>query len=135
MSNHAATIAEIYAAFGRGDVEAILSRLAEDVRWEEWDDNHAQRAGVPWLAPGRGREGALEFIRVAGGLQITDFRVLKMLVGEDSVAAEVVVEFTTAGGARLRDEELHLWTLNEEGKVVRMRHYVDTAKHIAVAAL
>jgi uncharacterized protein len=133
MSNHAATIAEIYDAFGRGDVEGILSRLADDVRWEEWDDNHGQRAGVPWLAPRRGRDGAREFFRVVGGLQLDDFRVLKMLAGEDSVAAEVVLEFTTPAGARLRDEEVHLWTLNEEGKVIRMRHYVDTAKHITAA--
>ncbi|HET8776005.1 MAG TPA: nuclear transport factor 2 family protein [Thermoanaerobaculia bacterium] len=134
MSHHAQTVAAIYEAFGRGDVEAILSRLADDVRWEEWDDNHAQRAHVPWLAPRSGREGAAEFLRVAGGLQIHDFRVLKMLAGEDSVAAEVVIEFTAPNGARLRDEELHLWDLGEDGKVVRMRHYVDTAKHIAVAA-
>jgi ketosteroid isomerase-like protein len=28
------------------------------------------------------------------------------------------------------DEELHLWTFNDNGKVVRLRHYVDTAKHL-----
>lgn len=131
MNHHVETIGAIYEAFGRGDVEVILSHLAEDVRWEEWEDNHAQRAGVSWLAPRRGREGALEFLRVAGGLQIHDFRVLKMMVGEDSVTAEVIIEFTAPNGARVRDEELHLWTLGADGKVVRMRHYVDTAKHIA----
>jgi hypothetical protein len=30
----------------------------------------------------------------------------------------------------LRDEELHLWTLDDHGKVIGLRHYVDTAKHI-----
>lgn len=133
MNQNAATTAEIYEAFGRGDVEAILARLADDVHWEAWDDNHAQRAGVPWLAARTGREGALEFFRVAGGLQIRDFRVLKMLAGEDSVAAEVVIEFVAPNGNVLRDEELHLWTFGNDGKVVRMRHYVDTAKHISVA--
>jgi hypothetical protein len=34
-------------------------------------------------------------------------------------------------GGRSRDEELHLWTFDEHQQVVRMRHYVDTAKHIA----
>jgi uncharacterized protein len=34
----------------------------------------------------------------------------------------------------LRDEELHLWTLDEQQKIVRFRHYVDTAKHIAAFA-
>ena len=133
MTNHAATIATIYEAFGRGDVQAILARLDENVRWEEWESNSAQNAGVPWLAARHGRDGAMEFFKVVGGLTIHDFRVLKMLAGEDSVAAEVIVEFTTPDGARLRDEEMHLWTLNEQGLVVRMRHYTDTAKHITAA--
>src|SRR5687767_5138459 len=133
MTNHAATVAAIYEAFGRGDVESILAQLDEHVRWEEWEDNRAQNAGVPWLAARRGRDGALEFFRVVGGLTLHDFRVLKMLAGEDSVAAEVIVEFTTPAGARLRDEEMHLWTLNDQGRVIRMRHYTDTAKHIAAA--
>jgi hypothetical protein len=33
----------------------------------------------------------------------------------------------------LFDEELHLWTFDEDGRVVRLRHYRDTAKHIAAA--
>jgi hypothetical protein len=37
------------------------------------------------------------------------------------------------GGGRFRDEELHLYTLDEDGKVARMRHYVDTAKHVAAS--
>lgn len=133
MSNHAATVASIYEAFGRGDVEGVLARLDEEVRWEQWDDNHAQRAGVPWLCERRGREGVAEFFRVVGGLRMHEFRVLKMLAGEDSVAAEVIVDFTAPSGVRLRDEELHLWIFGPDGKVARMRHYVDTAKHIAAA--
>jgi ketosteroid isomerase-like protein len=36
-------------------------------------------------------------------------------------------------GRRLRDEEMHLWTVNAAGRVTRFRHYLDTAKHIALA--
>jgi ketosteroid isomerase-like protein len=133
MTNHAATVAAIYEAFGKGDVESILSRLDENVHWEEWEDNQAQKAGVPWLAARHGHEGAREFFRIAGGLAIHEFRVLKMLAGDDSVAAEVVIDFATPSGARVRDEELHLWTLNDAGRVIRMRHYTDTARHIAAA--
>src|SRR4051794_17211919 len=53
-TNNAATVAGIYAAFGRGDVPAIVGRLAEDVAWDDWADNFAQRAGVPDLVPRRG---------------------------------------------------------------------------------
>jgi ketosteroid isomerase-like protein len=35
------------------------------------------------------------------------------------------------GGGHYRDEEMHLWTFNEDGKVTRLRHNTDTAKHIA----
>ena len=48
--DNAATVAAIYEAFGCGDVPAILGRLADDVEWDEWADNFAQRAGVPHLA-------------------------------------------------------------------------------------
>jgi ketosteroid isomerase-like protein len=133
MTDHAATVASIYEAFGRGDVPAILAALAEDVRWEEWGDNHAQNAAVPWLQARQGQAGALEFFAIAGQFTIHEFQVLSLLAGGNQVAAEVVIDATPPAGVRYRDEELHLWTFNEGGKVVRLRHYVDTAKHILAA--
>jgi hypothetical protein len=41
---------------------------------------------------------------------------------------------TTPAGGRLRDEEVHLWALDDSQQVTRLRHYVDTAKHIAAYA-
>jgi hypothetical protein len=46
-------------------------------------------------------------------------------------AVEVAIDATGPGGGRFRDEELHLYTLDDSGKVTRMRRHVDTAKHIA----
>ena len=63
-----------------------------------------------------------------------DFLVLSLMAGGNQVAAEFELEFTVpATGRRLRDQEMHLWTFNENGKVTRLRHYTDTAKHIATA--
>jgi hypothetical protein len=45
-----------------------------------------------------------------------------------------VIDFSTPAGGRSRDEELHPWTLNDHQQVTRLRHYVDTAKHIAAFA-
>jgi ketosteroid isomerase-like protein len=132
---HLSTVQGIYQAFGTGDVPAILDALAEDVAWEQWADNSAQRAGVPWAVARHGREGAAEFFGVVGGLEIADFQILSMMASEDQVAVEVVIEVTAPGGGHYRDEELHLWTFDAEGKVRRMRHYTDTAKHIAAASL
>jgi ketosteroid isomerase-like protein len=129
-----ATVSAIYAAFGRGDILAILDHLADDVRWEEWADNTAQAAGVPWLQARRGKAGVLEFFGVMGTMQMRDFRVLSLMAGGNQAAAEIEIEFVVPStGRTLRDQELHLWTCDDEGKVVRLRHYVDTAKHTAAA--
>jgi ketosteroid isomerase-like protein len=124
----------IYAAFGRGAVPTILNKVAPNCRWEGWEDNRAQRQGVPTMQPRNGPAGVGDFFAAVGELQMHDFQVLDMVAGERQVAVEVVIDFSTPAGGRSRDEELHLWTLDEHQQVVRMRHYVDTAKHIAAFA-
>ena len=133
-SANLATIGEIYAAFGRGDVPSILDKIAADCRWEAWGNNLAQRRGLPIFQPRLGPAGVAEFFAVVGEMQIHDFQVLDMLASERQVVAEVEIEASLPGGGRYRDEELHLWTLDEQQRVVRLRHYVDTAKHIAAWA-
>jgi hypothetical protein len=134
MSSNVETVSKIYEAFGKGDIPGLLTYLADDVRWEEWADNSAQKAGVPWLQPRRGKDGVVEFFKIVGGLNLTDFQVLSVMAGGNQVAAEFVIEFTVPGvGVPTRDEEIHLWTFNESGQVIRLRHYTDTAKHIAAA--
>ena len=54
-----------------------------------------------------------------------------MMEGANQVAVTFVIEYLTPVGGHLRDEEIHLWTFNDAGKVCALRHYVDTAKHIA----
>jgi uncharacterized protein len=134
MTDPLATVGVIYEAFGKGDIPAILDQMADDVRWEEWADNSAQKAGVPWLLPRHGKDGVLEFFKVMGGLQVLDFRVLSLMAGGNQVAVEFEIEFAVPStGRRQRDQEMHLWTFDDTGKVIRLRHYTDTAKHIATA--
>jgi ketosteroid isomerase-like protein len=134
MSDNLAIVSAIYEAFGRRDIPAILDYLADDVQWESWGDNSAQKAGVPWMLPRQGKEGVAEFFGVVSTLDIQEFRVLSIMAGGNQVAAEFVIEADVpASGGHYRDEEMHLWTFNEDGKVVRLRHYMDTAKHMAAA--
>jgi len=60
MSKQTDTVNRIYVAFGKGDIPAILATSSPTVAWESWPDNFGQRAGVPWLAPRSGREGAAD---------------------------------------------------------------------------
>lgn len=132
-SAHLETVRAIYQAFGRGDVASIVDRLADDVRWEHWADSFAQRAGVEWFSPRVGPDDAAGFFEIVGAFDVTEFAVLDLLASEHQVAVEVVIEASTPGGGRYRDEELHLWTFAPDGRVCRLRHYADTAKQIAAA--
>jgi ketosteroid isomerase-like protein len=131
------TVQGIYEAFGKGDVSAIVDVLADDVEWEAWSDNSAVKAGVPTMVPRHGKSEVVHFFETAAQLEITDLQVLNMMEGGGSVAVEFVIEanLPTFGGGHYRDEEMHLWTFNEEGRVTRLRHYTDTAKHIAAYKL
>jgi len=125
MSN-LATIKSIYEAFNRGDIPYILDRVADDVQWEKWKDNYAQKADVPYLRPQTGRQGVADFFVAVDDLGITNIEILSMMEGDNQVAVEVDL-----ASAKFDDEEIHLFTFNDEGKITRFRHYIDTAKQIA----
>ena len=131
MASNLKTVQLIYEAFGRGDVPAILDLCADDVAWEHWDDNRAQQAGIPIMQSHTGKAGVGEFFAGVGTLTMHGLEVLNMMEGGDQIAVTFVIEYDTPVGGHLRDEEIHLWTFNADGKVSGLRHYVDTAKHIA----
>src|SRR5688572_12134177 len=127
MSN-LAIIKSIYEAFGRGDIPAIIEFLADNVEWEQWADNSAQKAGVPWMQPRKGKDGVFEFFKIVGEFDIKDFQVLSIMGNGNKVAVEFMIDADVpATGGHFRDEEMHLWTFDEQGKVIRLRHYTDTA--------
>lgn len=134
MNNNLQTINRIYEAFGKGDIPSIIESLSENVQWEQWADNSAQKQNVPWLQARQGKEGAIEFFKSLSNLEILDFQVLSIMSNDQQVAVEFIIEANVpATGGHYRDEEMHLWTFDAQGKVSRLRHYTDTAKHIAAA--
>lgn len=84
MSN-VQTVQEIYQAFGRGDVPAILSRLSESVDWEYG----ATSSEVPWLRPGRGRDAAGSFFASLAAIEIHRFTPKSFLDGGSVVVVLV----------------------------------------------
>lgn len=126
MSN-VETVKAIYEAFGNGDIPFILSCLDENVAWEKWDDNSAQNADVPYMRERKNPQEVLEFFVETGKLGIGEFQVGAIMEGDGKIAVEFMLVAERFG----KEEEMHLWTFNENGKVIGFRHYLDTAKHIA----
>ena len=74
-----------------------------------------------------------DFFAIVGTWTLHEFAVLDVIGNGRQVVAEVRAEFSLPNGGRFADEEIHLWTFDESGRVVRLRHYLDTAKHIATS--
>lgn len=133
--SYLATVQAVYAAFGQGDIPAILAMLADDVSWEQWTGgNPAADAGLAHLAPRTGRAEVGAFFASLGALEFHGFEPTGFLEGAHQVAALIRVDVSVrATGRRFQDDEVHLWTFNDAGQVVRLRHYLDTAKHLAAS--
>ena len=121
------TVREIYDAFGRGDVLAILSRLSESVEWEYGPAS----TNVPWLQRRRGRDGAAAFFASLAHFDMHAFRPKEFLEGDGVVVVLLDVDFTVrATGRRIVEEdEIHVWRFDGDGRVVRYRHGLDTHMH------
>jgi len=118
-----ATVQAVYEAFGRGDIAAILSKLDENVAWEQ----DGQSWGIPWYEP---RQGVAEmpsfFSALMSGLAIHKMEPKNILSGGNQVAVVMDLEAEVIGsGQRLQELEIHLWTFGGDGKVTRFAHVLD----------
>jgi len=121
------TVQEIYAAFGRGDVPAILATLADNVEWEYGQGP----SDVPWLTPRSGRDAVGGFFEALGAMEMHKFVPKQMIEGDGVVVALIDIEFTVkATGKRVTEEdEIHVWRFGADGKVTRFRHGANTLAH------
>ncbi len=130
-TTHTDTVTRMYQCFGAGDIPGILEHLDPDIRWEHWDDNSAQQAGIPILQARTGRDAAAGFFVDLQPMTFHRFEPQNMMVGGNQVAVTVSLDASIAGGSDIHEDEIHLWTFGDDGKVIAFRHYLDTAKLIA----
>jgi uncharacterized protein len=121
------TVQGIYAAFGRGDVPAILATLADDVEWEYG----VTSTDAPWLQPRRGPGDVVKFFESLAAIEFRHLTSSTLLESGSVVVAllqlEAVVKAT--GVVVTEADEVHIWHFDAAGKVARFRHRVDTLQH------
>ena len=126
MSN-VATVQSMYEAFGRGDIPAILSHLAETIEWEYGMSN----AGVPWLQPRSGRAEVTKFFESLDAFELQKFQTKTFLERGNIVVAliDVALVVKATGRPVAEEDEVHIWHFDSEGRVIRFCHKVDTHQH------
>jgi ketosteroid isomerase-like protein len=125
--SHLATVQGIYAAFGRGDVPAILGCLAEDVVWEYGQPS----TDVPWLQSRRGRAAVVGFFEALGAVEFARLEATTFLESGPTVVVLLQLDATVKATGRrvLEEDEVHIWHFDAAGQVSRFRHRLDTHLH------
>jgi uncharacterized protein len=121
------TVQNIYAAFGEGDIPAILAKLADNIDWEYG----MKDAGVPWLQRRQGRAEVPKFFESIGVFDFQKFEPKTFLESGNIVIALIDVAFTlkTTGRSVAEENETHIWHFDSQGKVSRFAHKIDTYQH------
>ena len=119
------TVQAIYEAFGRGDVPAILDRLADSLDF----GSEPESTVAPWHGHRTTKDEVVEFFRLIGEhLEVTEFTPLAFTSNETEVMS--VVRFgvkVPATGKHGAMDIHHWWKFDDDGRVCFYRGTEDTA--------
>jgi len=123
-------IQDMYAAFGRGDVESILNNTTDDVSWE-----FEATPALSWSGIRRGRKEAMGFFTgIAAEHENPVLSMTEFFSGPDSVAAFGRYEATVrATGIRVNTPVAHYFKFRD-GKVCRYLNFTNSAAFVEAAA-
>jgi ketosteroid isomerase-like protein len=124
------TIQAIYGAFGRGDVPAILERLADNA---VFSFNSASPV-LPWHQTFEGKRAIPGFFTaLAENTTVRSFEPRAFAAGDRHVAVAVHFEHVLKNGRAVVEDQVHWWTFDAHGKIARLVHFTDTAALAAAA--
>ncbi len=116
----------LYDAFGRGDVPAVLGAMSPDIRWHEAEGNPYMPSGEAWVGP----DAIVQNLFIKLGTEWDGFQVVPgtFYGAGDSVIVEVRYRGTyKATGKSMNAQVCHVWGV-KDGKVSSFQQYVDTAQ-------
>jgi len=122
MTNVTETIKSLYAAFGAGDVPAVLSALAPDVSWTEAE-------GFPYGGTYHGPQAVLENVFMKLGSEWDGFAAVPkeyVTEGETVVAFGDYSGTYKATGKSFKVPFVHVWKFRDE-KIGTFQQHTDTA--------
>jgi uncharacterized protein len=125
---YVSTIQAIYEAFGRGDVATILARVRPDTHW----DFAGGSPEVAWHLPVNGATELPGFFKaLSDNVAIERFEPREFVHCGPHVMVDVHIAYVVRKtGVRVEMDQIHWWTL-DDGKILRLRHYEDTAQVVA----
>ncbi len=119
------TITEVYGAFGRGDVAAILDALTDDGDWAA----EAASSAAPWYGGRHGRDAVAVFFSDFGSaMEVEEFTPVSLAANDTDVLTVVRLRGRSRSTGRTAAMNLHHYFKFRDGKVACYRGTEDTAQ-------
>ena len=117
-------VKDVYAAFGRGDVAAILARLTEDVEW-----TLEGPAVIPFAGKRRGAAEVAGFFQALGSTTENGQLTTEHYIAQDDKVVTVGRFRATVkeSGKTIDMAVAHVFSFRE-GKIARFDDFIDTAQ-------
>ncbi len=117
-------VADIYAAFSRGDLPTILSHLSSNVNWEAM----GQSSNIPYGGKFKGANQVPNFFAaLAESFQMTDFKVDEIYQNGNVVTAYGLHKGKgIKSGIPSETIWAMRWEFNNDGQIVKYNNYFDT---------
>ena len=127
MSDSVAVVREFYAALGRGDLPGVAELVDEVVDWQS-PVTRTHPPEIPWSSIRRTKQEVTAFFKELGqNVKPEGFELLKIISQDDSVVVEGKNRGTVHKTGRTYDHEWVMIFSIRDNKIVRFRHYYDTA--------
>ena len=116
---------QLYDAFGRGDIPAVLALFAPEIEWREAEGNPYQPDGAPWVGP----EAINDALFTRLPREWESFSVTPHVIRAMEGGAVVEGRYTavnTATGRSLDVQICHVLRVHQ-GRLTHFQQYIDTA--------
>jgi ketosteroid isomerase-like protein len=116
------TVKKLYEAFGKRDINTILSLLDPEVEWGEPENPYNPAGGTRY-----GHKGFLEWVSIGSNAEeILTLEPRQYLTDENSVAVTGYLKCLAKPTGKVYDSDfVHLVTL-KDGLIIKFREFFDT---------
>jgi uncharacterized protein len=119
------TITQVYEAFGRGDVAAILDAVTDDVDWAA----EAASSAAPWYGVRHGRDAVAVFFSDFGStMEVEEFTPVSFAANDTDVLTVVRFRARSRSTGKIAEMNLHHYFKFRGGKIAYYRGSEDSAQ-------
>jgi ketosteroid isomerase-like protein len=118
-------IQDVYDAFARGDVAAVLDAVADDVDWAA----EASGSGAPWYGVRHGKDEVVRFFEAFGAaMEVEEWTPLAFAASDADVHTVVRIRTRSRATGKSVAMNLHHFFTLRDGKIAYYRGTEDTAQ-------